>query len=112
VNDATGVSRTSAVVARFLREARVTGQLEHPTIVPVHEVGRRAGGSYYYSMRVVRGRALGDKLQESKTLADRLSLLSHHANVCSAIAYAHWICRYRCLMDAQRTLAVARRALA
>jgi eukaryotic-like serine/threonine-protein kinase len=85
----TRASRTTAVVSRFLREARVTGQLEHPNIVPVHEVGRRADGTYYYSMRVVRGRTLGDKLGEAKTLVNRLSLLTHYENVCNAIAYAH-----------------------
>jgi hypothetical protein len=39
--------RSTPHTVRFLREARVTGQLEHPNIVPVHEVGRRADGTLY-----------------------------------------------------------------
>ena len=46
-------------VARFLREARITGQLEHPSIVPVHELGQRADGTIYYTMKRIRGRSRG-----------------------------------------------------
>src|SRR5262249_54698447 len=44
-----------AARARFLEEARVTGQLEHPGIVPVHELVRPADGQPFYTMRMVRG---------------------------------------------------------
>ncbi len=77
------------VLARFLREARITGKLEHPNIVPVHELGRRADGSLYYSMRVVRGRTLSQALAGTSTLAERLRLLDHFIGLCQAIAYAH-----------------------
>jgi len=40
-------------------------------------------------MRVVRGRTLGDKLKDCKTLSDRLALLPHYIDICNAIAYAH-----------------------
>ena len=83
------LSATSAAVSRFLREARVTGQLEHPNIVPVYEVGQRADGTYFYAMRVVRGQTLGDRLKKARTLADRLALLPHYVNLCNAVAYAH-----------------------
>jgi WD40 repeat protein/tRNA A-37 threonylcarbamoyl transferase component Bud32 len=75
--------------ARFLREARVTGILEHPSIVPVYEVGQRSDGAYYYTMRLVRGRALSAALSEARTLRERLAFLSHVADLCHAIAYAH-----------------------
>ena len=39
------------LMTRFLAEARITGQLEHPNIVPVYELGRRADGRLYYTMR-------------------------------------------------------------
>ena len=39
---------------RFMREARVQGQLEHPSIVPVYDLGRDANGSAYFTMRRVR----------------------------------------------------------
>lgn len=82
-------SRTEAIDARFLREARVTGQLEHPNIVPVYEVGRRANGTYYYTMKLVRGRTLSAALRSSAGLSDRLKLLPHYVDLCHAIAYAH-----------------------
>jgi eukaryotic-like serine/threonine-protein kinase len=74
---------------RFMREARVTGQLEHPNIVPVYELGRRADGTLYYTMRAVRGRTLAEAIRRSQTLNERLKLLHHFADVCQAIAYAH-----------------------
>ena len=76
-------------VVRFLREARVTGQLEHPNIVPVYELGVRADGTLYYTMRLVRGRTLAEALHDCSTLGERLKLLSHFADVCHAVAFAH-----------------------
>ena len=83
------VERVSAIVARFLREARVTGQLEHPNIVPVYELGRNADDTLYYTMKVVRGRTLAESLEEAKDLNGRLRLLKHFVDLCQAIAYAH-----------------------
>jgi len=74
---------------RFLREARVTGQLEHPGIVPVYEVGRRPDGRLYYAMKLVRGRTLRTELDASTGLQDRLRLLTHFRDLCNAIAFAH-----------------------
>ena len=82
-------SRTGALAARFLREARVTGQLEHPNIVPVYEVGRRDNGTYYYTMKLVRGRTLATALRSCAGLRERLELLHHYVDLCQAIAYAH-----------------------
>ncbi|MEW6368079.1 MAG: serine/threonine-protein kinase [Acidobacteriota bacterium] len=79
----------SADAVRFLREARVTGQLEHPNIVPVYELGMRADGTLYYTMKLVRGRTMAHALRECATLDQRLRLLSHFADLCHAIAYAH-----------------------
>jgi WD40 repeat protein len=76
-------------VVRFLREARVTGQLEHPNIVPVYELGRRQDGTLYYTMRLVRGETLAQKLKACRTLAERLKLLGVFWDLCKAIAYAH-----------------------
>lgn len=74
---------------RFLREARVTGQLEHPNIVPVYELGQRSDGTLFYSMKIVRGRTLRQALKGAETLADRLRLLPHYVDLANAIAYAH-----------------------
>lgn len=76
-------------LSRFLTEARITGQLDHPSIVPVYEIARREDGSTYYTMKLVRGRTLSAALAECRSLADRLKLLSHFVDVCNAIAYAH-----------------------
>jgi tRNA A-37 threonylcarbamoyl transferase component Bud32/tetratricopeptide (TPR) repeat protein len=75
--------------ARFLREARVTGQLEHPAIVPVYELGRRRDGTMYYTMRQVRGRTLAQALTDTRSLEGRLALLPDLLTVCRAVAAAH-----------------------
>ncbi len=83
--------RESLAAARFLREARLTGQLEHPNIVPVYELGTRPDGTLYYTMKVVRGRNLASALEAVKNdgLQARLKLIGHYADLCDAIAYAH-----------------------
>lgn len=77
------------MVARFLQEARITGQLEHPSIVPVYELGHRADGTVYYTMKFVRGSSLAEAIKAAGGLAGRLSLLPHFVDLCQAIAYAH-----------------------
>jgi len=74
---------------RFLREARVTAQLEHPNIVPVHEVGRKEDGTLYYTMRFVRGQTLARKLKGCRGLRERLKLLGAFWDVAKAVAFAH-----------------------
>ncbi|MBL8783632.1 MAG: serine/threonine protein kinase, partial [Deltaproteobacteria bacterium] len=83
--------RESLVAARFLREARLTGQLEHPNIVPVYELGRRPDGTLYYTMKVVRGKDLATAFDAVKGhgVRARMRLLKHYADLCDAIAYAH-----------------------
>ena len=51
---------------RFLEEAQVTGQLEHPNIVPIHELGKDAEGNLYFTMKLVKGRSLGQIIEEMK----------------------------------------------
>jgi len=53
--------------ARFVEEAQVTGQLEHPNIVPVHELDRAPDGTLYFTMKLVKGRSLADILKALKT---------------------------------------------
>jgi len=80
---------TSQQRARFLHEARITGQLEHPSIVPVYELGQRENGTLYYTMRFVKGRSLRQAIQGAPTLAERMRLLPHFMDLCQAIAFAH-----------------------
>ncbi len=87
----TGASARAAekAMVRFIREARITGQLEHPSIVPVYEMGQRSDGSVYYTMKLVKGKTLTDRIRESGEVKDRLMLLSHFQHLCQAMAYAH-----------------------
>jgi serine/threonine-protein kinase len=76
--------------ARFMREARVQGQLEHPSIVPVYEVGSDAHGTRYFSMRRIRGETLSEVLALSEDERPHLhKLLSVFVQVCMAVEYAH-----------------------
>jgi PAS domain S-box-containing protein len=84
--------------ARFLREARITGQLEHPGIVPVYELSQRADTQEpFYTMRFVKGRTLRDAALEyhrrrGEGVADSLEflgLLNAFVVVCKTVAYAH-----------------------
>jgi len=88
-SEASPVRFSTAVIARFLQEARITGQLEHPSIVPVYELGHRKDGALYYTMKLVRGRSLSKAIREAETLRERLALLPHFIDLCNAIAYAH-----------------------
>ncbi|MCB9684018.1 MAG: protein kinase [Alphaproteobacteria bacterium] len=74
---------------RFLREARITAQLEHPGIVPVHDIGRRPDGTVFYTMKRIRGRTLAAAIEDARTLPLRLALLPDLLAVAHAVAYAH-----------------------
>jgi WD40 repeat protein len=76
-------------VERFVREARVTMRLEHPSIVPVHDAGRWESGEPFYAMKLVAGRTLKEVVQEKSTLAERMTLLPNVIAVADAMAYAH-----------------------
>lgn len=82
--------------ARFIEEAQITGQLEHPNIVPVHEVGLDAQQRLYFTMKMVNGRSIAAVVkalrEDSKHAEQQYSLgrlLTAFVNVCNALAYAH-----------------------
>jgi WD40 repeat protein len=75
------------VVARFLREAQVTGQLEHPNVVPVYDIGLDALGRVFYTMKKVQGRSLAQLVRDGK--AGRIGRLRIFLQICEAVAYAH-----------------------
>ncbi len=75
---------------RFLREARLTGSLQHPGIVPIHTLSRLADGRPCYTMKLVRGRTLADMLRNEPAGPERLPrLLTVIEKACQAVAYAH-----------------------
>lgn len=70
-------------------EARLTGHLDHPAVVPVYELGRRPSGAPYYTMQRVEGRTLTDAIAAAASLDERLALLPAFAVACRCIAAAH-----------------------
>jgi serine/threonine-protein kinase len=84
--------------SRFLREAEITGGLEHPGIVPVYGLGHYADGRPFYAMRFIRGDNLKSAIEcfhgkevrnpGQRTLELR-KLLGRFLDVCNAVAYAH-----------------------
>jgi tetratricopeptide (TPR) repeat protein len=75
---------------RFLREARVTGSLQHPGIVPIHNLGRLKDGRLHYTMRLVRGDTFADILKDKAGKPEHTPvLLSIFEKVCQVVAYAH-----------------------
>jgi serine/threonine-protein kinase len=82
-----------AAVRMFLREARLTGLLEHPHIVPVYDIGEREGGHLYFAMKLVEGKSFGEVVRslprgplDTKTLYE---LLDVFIKICDALAFAH-----------------------
>ena len=85
--------------ARFLREAQITAQLNHPNIVPVHALEVTPDGSPAYTMKLVEGRTLQAVIEETREQYETLgrpdeahalpARLEHFLKVCDAMAYAH-----------------------
>jgi hypothetical protein len=77
-------------VGRFLTEACITAQLTHPSIVPVHAMGRLDDLRPYYTMKLVEGDTLANLLKPgSDVTSQRNYLLQVFARVCQALAFAH-----------------------
>jgi eukaryotic-like serine/threonine-protein kinase len=78
------------MVRRFVEEAQIGGQLQHPGIVPVHELGRLPDGRLFIAMKLVRGRTLAALLAARRGPdEDRMRFLSVFEQVCQTMAYAH-----------------------
>ena len=75
--------------ARFVRESLMTARLQHPSIIPVYDVGRRASGEPFIIMRLVHGKPLSELVAQAASLAERLRLLPAVLAAIDAIAYAH-----------------------
>ncbi len=89
---------STAGEARFVREAKLTGRLEHPGVVPVYELARDPeSGRPFYVMRFVRGRTLSDAARAFHSARrpgwhpplDLVKLLSAFVSVCNTVGYAH-----------------------
>ncbi len=82
-------------IERFVEEAQVQGQLEHPNICPVHELGRDSQGRVYFTMKMVKGLSLAGLVRKDK---QKTGPLSHHRltevlniflKICDGMAFAH-----------------------
>ena len=91
-----GLSEQEGDMLRFIEEAQITSQLEHPNIVPVHELGVNSDGRVFYTMKLVKGMTLSEILESIR--AGRESILEHYPlsrlltiyqKACDAVAYAH-----------------------
>ncbi|MDF1836777.1 MAG: tetratricopeptide repeat protein [Planctomycetota bacterium] len=79
----------SALLHRFVEEAQIGGQLQHPGIVPVYDLGL-VDGKAFFSMKLVKGQTLAKKLAERASPADdQRSFLSIFEDICQTLAYAH-----------------------
>lgn len=89
----------SIATARFLREAQITAQLDHPNIVPIYGMEAQNDGSLAYSMKLVQGKTFKELMAETRGFYDRglqpdiehdlPQLLENFLKVCDAVAYAH-----------------------
>jgi len=75
--------------ARFIDEAQITGQLEHPNIVPIHHLGVDEDGGAFFSMKMVKGRSLAEILKDPSDEYTLGRLLNIMISICNALAYAH-----------------------
>lgn len=100
-------SKSDDARVRFVAEARVTGSLEHPGIVPIYSMGTFIDGRPYYAMRLIRGKSLADRLKEldpktssamvRKSIGSNAEsrrngirpLINHLIAACNTVAYAN-----------------------
>ncbi|MEQ1892263.1 MAG: serine/threonine-protein kinase, partial [Planctomycetota bacterium] len=90
--DQGSAARRRARTARLLAEARITGALQHPGIVPIHELGLDADGQVYYTMPLIAGEDLERlfaRVRAGEPGWTRARVLSCLARVCETMAYAH-----------------------
>jgi serine/threonine protein kinase/formylglycine-generating enzyme required for sulfatase activity len=86
------LSKGARNLARFVEEAQITGALDHPGVVPVHDLGLDAQGRLYFTMRLVRGRDLRhiiDLVHRGEAEWTFSRALEVVVKVCDAMAYAH-----------------------
>ncbi len=88
--------QNSVLIRSFIREARITGQLEHPNIVPVHDLGYLPNFGIYFTMKYVEGESLLDIIRQlergNRDYHDRYdfyTLLNIFRKICDAVSFSH-----------------------
>jgi serine/threonine protein kinase len=82
----TAASADAGMAERLRQEARILARLEHPGIVPIHDVGTLPDGRLYYVMKRIRGVRLDEFVRRGAGLGDKLRIFER---VCDAVAFAH-----------------------
>ena len=89
------------LTSRFIEEAQIGAQLQHPNIIPIHEMGRLNDGRLYFTMKEVKGRPFGEAIAEVHAAIENKRwqttesgwslrrLIDAFHDVCRAMAYAH-----------------------
>jgi eukaryotic-like serine/threonine-protein kinase len=78
------------MIRRFIEEAQIAGQLQHPGIVPIYELGAFGDRRPYFAMKLVKGHTLAEILANRKTPSEGLPrFLSIFESICQTMAYAH-----------------------
>lgn len=79
-----------SIAERFVEEAQIGGQLQHPGITPVYELGAMPDKRPFFSMKLVKGQTLAALLKDRKDPTDQRSrLLGIFEQICQTVAYAH-----------------------
>lgn len=89
--------KNRVIVERFLEEAQITGQLEHPGIVPIYDVGYQENGTPFYAMKLLKGGNMEEAIEAMHALAPGSTerqlaftrLLRQFIAVCQAVGFAH-----------------------
>jgi serine/threonine protein kinase len=87
--------KNSELIYSFIHEAKITGKLEHPGIIPIYKIGNRLPNGPYYVMKHIKGITMEDQFRSFAENSDddhfkqRIKLLDPLIDVCEALAYAH-----------------------
>ena len=77
-------------ISRFIHEAQVTAQLEHPGIVPIHDLGELRDGTVFYTMKRIDGKSLAELLEKSGGIPEhRYELMQILLRICETLSFAH-----------------------
>jgi serine/threonine-protein kinase len=86
-------SRSADHVRRFVKEAQITAELEHPNVIPVHDRGTDGDGNPFFTMRRVDGRTLADWIEAvghpARAPEVLQAMLATVAKICDGLAFAH-----------------------
>ncbi len=83
-------SANLSLTRRLVEEAQIGGQLQHPGILPIYELGLDSSRRPFFAMKLVRGRTLAELLQDRKTAEeDHARFMGIFEQLCHAMAYAH-----------------------